>query len=667
KETRVSSGNSSRPQRSPAVIQGGSTMRPSPRIFALLVCLALAAPIGRGQTQVSTLVKASAAVRAGNGSLSRSVVPAAQTRISAVLGREQLSYHATPKADGFRVENSGQGISAEFRSSGMALRNASGRWGMRLARYGYPAAMHDAKSVRPHAEANRIEYSRGGLNEWYLNGPLGLEQGFTLSRTPGKTNGPLTLALTLSGNLTATLDPGAVSLTLRNRGAAVARYSGLTAIDASGRELPAWLELADNQLAIRVDDSRAKYPITVDPYVQAAVLTPTDSNALSGSGDVEAVSVSSDGSTIVVGAPSASYQAEGDNVGTAYVFVKPGTGWANTSSFAAELTYSDRHDDVLFGESVAVSGDGNTVVVGSETSVAYVYVSSGSGWGSGCTAPCVLTESSRLTLTGFEATTVALSGDGNTIAVGGAGNASLFVKPSGGWASSSPLDATNTLGGALGFGSYNLSLSADGNILVGGAANADIGGNFEQGEVEGFFTTDRWLTTPGVHSCQLTASDGAANDGLGIAVGISGDGTTVVAGAETVGGASFPGAAYVFVRPGTDWGGETETAKLLASESTYLFGNAVGISGDGATVVIGDFGSSFPSSAGNALYAFVRPASGWASSSALHQTAKVQPGAIARNGLAISNDSATIVAANVAPTFSPDLRPLRPLLSPHPA
>ena len=43
--------------------------------------------------------------------------------------------------------------------------------------------------------------------EWYANGPSGLEQGFTLSSAPERLGtGPLTLALDLSGNLTASLD-----------------------------------------------------------------------------------------------------------------------------------------------------------------------------------------------------------------------------------------------------------------------------------------------------------------------------------------------------------------------------------------------------------------------------------------------------------------------------
>ena len=42
-------------------------------------------------------------------------------------------------------------------------------------------------------------------------------------------------------------------------------YSGLIALDARGRRLPARLELHGSRLLIRVADTGARYPLTVDP------------------------------------------------------------------------------------------------------------------------------------------------------------------------------------------------------------------------------------------------------------------------------------------------------------------------------------------------------------------------------------------------------------------
>src|SRR5581483_1011627 len=87
---------------------------------------------------------------------------------------------------------------------------------------------------------------------------------------------------------------------------------------------------------------------------------------------------------------------------------------------------------------------------------------------------------------------------------------------------------------------------------------------------------------------KLSTSDAAANDLIGIAVGISFD--TVVVGA--IGKNSFTGASYIFGRNqgGADnWG---QAQKLTASDPATgdEFGIAVAISGD--TVVVGADGKN---------------------------------------------------------------------------
>jgi hypothetical protein len=114
---------------------------------------------------------------------------------------------------------------------------------------------------------------------------------------------------------------------------------------------------------------------------------------------------------------------------------------------------------------------------------------------------------------------------------------------------------------------------------------------------------------PFFQQAKLTASDGAANDFFGISVAISGD-TAVVGSYQTdVGSNVDQGAAYVFVKPASGWGGALpETVKLTASDgaSADWFGYSVSIAGD--TIAVGA-----PNAAnGGAVYVFSRPASGWA-------------------------------------------------------
>ncbi len=109
--------------------------------------------------------------------------------------------------------------------------------------------------------------------------------------------------------------------------------------------------------------------------------------------------------------------------GSAYVFVKPGGGWASATE-TAKLTASDGAASDLFGQSVAISGD--TVVVGADgddvganadQGSAYVFVKPGGGWVSA-------TETAKLTASDGAAndlfgTSVAVSGD--TVVVGSPG------------------------------------------------------------------------------------------------------------------------------------------------------------------------------------------------------------------------------------------------------
>src|SRR6185436_8687095 len=80
---------------------------------------------------------------------------------------------------------------------------------------------------------------------------------------------------------------------------------------------------------------------------------------------------------------------------------------------------------------------------------------------------------------------------------------------------------------------------------------------------------------------KLTASDAGSIDQFGFSVSISGD--TVVAGAFThdAPGALDAGAAYMYVRSGTNW---TEQQKLLAPDALANdhFGCSVAVSGDTA-------------------------------------------------------------------------------------
>src|SRR5271169_6497772 len=146
----------------------------------------------------------------------------AQSSISAALGRDIRGYQAHAQKASFQAENARHKLVVNFTTEGVAVHSGSALWSVALEGYGYGNALKTVDSVAPRADFNRVEYRRGSLTEWYVNGPQGLEQGFTLNEPPGRSaNQPLTIAMALSGDFTgmANGDRTILSLTSREQNA----------------------------------------------------------------------------------------------------------------------------------------------------------------------------------------------------------------------------------------------------------------------------------------------------------------------------------------------------------------------------------------------------------------------------------------------------------------
>lgn len=124
----------------------------------------------------------------------------AQAAVSATLGKDQPAYYAKQQGAGFTFENPRHAFTATLTAEGLALKQRGGTVTLQLSGIGYGSPSQRVRNTAPLARANRVEYRRGPLTEWYVNGPLGLEQGVTLSAPPGpRTGGPLTLAFAIGG------------------------------------------------------------------------------------------------------------------------------------------------------------------------------------------------------------------------------------------------------------------------------------------------------------------------------------------------------------------------------------------------------------------------------------------------------------------------------------
>jgi hypothetical protein len=109
---------------------------------------------------------------------------AAQAVVSRTLGHDSVGYRITRTGAGLRALNLANGFSAQLGSGGLVVRSGRARLGLALTGYGYGPWLRPVLGAAPQATLNRVVYRRGPVSEWYANGPLGLEQGFTLAAPP---------------------------------------------------------------------------------------------------------------------------------------------------------------------------------------------------------------------------------------------------------------------------------------------------------------------------------------------------------------------------------------------------------------------------------------------------------------------------------------------------
>jgi hypothetical protein len=289
----------------------------------------------------------------------------------------------------------------------------------------------------------------------------------------------------------------------------------------------------------------------------------------------------------------------------------------------AKLVADDGASDDSFGNSVALSADGNTVLVGSiyvnaSQGVAYIFVRSGDVWVQ--QAKLIASDGAAGDYFGYS---VALSADGNTALVGanydnvGAnqyqGSAYVFTRSGTTWVQQAALTANDGEAGDN-FG-WSVALSSDGNTALVGAPTDKVGMNLEQGSAYVFTRSDTIWT----QQAALTANDGEAFDFSGWSVALSADGNTALVGAPTdkVDTNLEQGAAYIFVRSGTTW---TEQAKLIASDGAAddYFGDSVALSADGNTTLVGASGNDVGTNQNQgSVYIFMRTSTVWTEQAAL--------------------------------------------------
>ncbi len=264
---------------------------------------------------------------------------------------------------------------------------------------------------------------------------------------------------------------------------------------------------------------------------------------------------------------------------------------------------------------------------------------------------------------------MAISADGTTLVVAAssedsssslpdelasnAGAVYVFVRNAGVWTQQAFLKASNA--GADDFFGASVALSADGNTLAVGASGEDsaatgINGNAADNTSSSsgaayVFTRSGTVWT---QQAYLKASNTGAGDRFGAAVALSGDGALLAVGApsedsgsssQTNNTAPEAGAVYVFRRVVSTWS-QQAYVKTLLPYNDHQFGRTVAFSADGSTLGVGSPGYSFSS---GIVSFFTNP--GWAETARVFAPISRDEDAFG-SSIALSFDGSTAVVGS---------------------
>lgn len=384
-------------------------------------------------------------------------------------------------------------------------------------------------------------------------------------------------------------------------------YTQVAAIDADNTShdlevfLPGRINASYILTACNSDGCSESDPVFVSGSLAGAVGYVKASNAGADDQFSLSVAISNDGSTLAVGASTEDSNATGidgnqadnsaNSSGAVYIFTRSGAGWTQQAYLKASNT--DANDS--FGLSVALTNDGNTLAVGAAT------------------------EASNAT---------GINGDQADNSANGSGAVYIFARSNTDWSQQAYLKASNTEANDN-FG-LNIALANDGNTLAVGAIaesssatgiDGDQSNNSasESGAVYIFTrSSSNWS-----QQAYLKASNTGAGDTFGRSVSLANDGNTLAVGAvaeasnatgidgdQSNNDAPVSGAVYVFNRTGTSW---LQQAYVKASNtgSFERFGGVVRLADEGNTLAVGAYFENNQAALSGAVYVFTRSSTLW--------------------------------------------------------
>ncbi|MEI7525772.1 MAG: hypothetical protein WCJ95_15630 [Mariniphaga sp.] len=332
-------------------------------------------------------------------------------------------------------------------------------------------------------------------------------------------------------------------------------------------------------------------------FVRSAGVWSQQGNKLVGTGAIgndfqgQSVAISADGNTALFGG-----NGDNSNAGAAWIFTRSGTTWTQQGS---KLIGTSAIGSAQQGRSVSLSADGNTALIGGFNDnggigAIWIFTRSGTTWSQ---------QGSKLVGTGYglssnEGTSVSLSADGNTAVVGGSndglgiGATWIFTRTDSSW-SQQGSKLVGTGYNRTSFQGVSVSASADGNtVLVGGSGDASNMGA-------------TWVFTRSGSSWvqqgnKLVGTYAISMCGQGFSVSLSADGNTAMLG--SIYDTNQIGAVWSFTRSGSTWTQKGSKLVGIGYSGTAAQGYSIALSSDGNTALSG--GPNDNTSIG-AIWAFI--------------------------------------------------------------
>jgi len=362
---------------------------------------------------------------------------------------------------------------------------------------------------------------------------------------------------------------------------------------------------------------------------------------------VKTLAISGDGNTALAGSELFDI-VSGQNEGAVLVFVRSGNTWSKQAQING-VNYND-----IVGASVALSEDGNTALIGAKwdgnstrRGAVHVYTRSGTTW----SEQAKLTPSTKYQSGLAFPKSIAISADGNTAVMGAYDDNTSGASVGTVWVytrSGTTWTQQQAIHDSATLVEFGLycALSSDGNTLAVSALYNSSNG--DNPKVRVFTRSGNTFS----FAQDIETSTSAVADRTVYSISLSSNGTYIAYGAarliNPLGSGQRNGGVPVFVKSGSTWSESTTVFPITNRNSNDNFGENVCISEDGKTLAIASPYNDKEGTNEGLVYIFRRSGAAWSQDQLLYPAGNMLTNQFGgQANLAMSYDGRTLIAKTV--------------------